>query len=136
LVKKLLQRNPSSRLGSGSTETKNGFEALKSHAFFKGVKWADIHLQEPPFFAMRTAPAESNLADIFGSFEDFHNEQSALQRPALGKQRASPFSRFSRFQGFEGESSDEQEKKSNPYLDDVHGGEAPEKGSHAGKEPM
>lgn len=39
LVDKLLQINPLERLGVGPKGSKNDFEALKSHNFFKGINF-------------------------------------------------------------------------------------------------
>lgn len=53
LLKKLLKREPSLRLGS-----KNGAEEVKQHDFFKGVKWENVYNKEltPPI------PPPSRLA--------------------------------------------------------------------------
>jgi len=47
LLKKLLKRNPSHRLGSGPEDAK----AIMAHPFFKHIKWSDVPLRRlvPPF---------------------------------------------------------------------------------------
>lgn len=47
LIKKLLVENPDHRIGADTPEG-GGYEALKSHPFFEGIIWKDIHLQTPP----------------------------------------------------------------------------------------
>ncbi|ORX60074.1 kinase-like protein [Piromyces finnis] len=47
LIKKLLVEDPNHRIGS-DTEEGGGYETLKSHPFFEGIEWKDIHLQTPP----------------------------------------------------------------------------------------
>lgn len=46
LLKNLLQRNPSRRLGSGI----NDVEEIKKHPFFNGINWNDVYLKKlkPP----------------------------------------------------------------------------------------
>ena len=52
LMKKLLQPDPSKRLGSKSVEE------IKSHSFFKEINWETIRKQEPVF-----VPEVSNILD-------------------------------------------------------------------------
>jgi len=47
LIKKLLVEDPNHRIGADTPEG-GGYEALKSHPFFEGIVWKDIHLQTPP----------------------------------------------------------------------------------------
>jgi len=47
LIKKLLVEDPNHRIGSDTPEG-GGYEALKSHPFFEGIVWENIHLQTPP----------------------------------------------------------------------------------------
>lgn len=47
LVMKLLKSNPKERLGaSDSDETR--YHSIRSHPFFEGVTWNDVHTQKPP----------------------------------------------------------------------------------------
>ncbi len=48
LIKSLLLVDPSKRLGSGD-QVENDFFALKSHQFFKGIDFTEIHNIDPPF---------------------------------------------------------------------------------------
>jgi serine/threonine protein kinase len=48
LIKSLLIVDPTKRLGSGD-KPENDFFALKSHPFFKGVDYTEIHRVDPPF---------------------------------------------------------------------------------------
>ncbi|KAG4095301.1 Pkinase-domain-containing protein [Neocallimastix lanati (nom. inval.)] len=47
LIKKLLVEDPNHRIGADTPEG-GGYEALKSHPFFEGIVWENIHLQTPP----------------------------------------------------------------------------------------
>jgi len=47
LIKRLLVEDPNHRIGADSPEG-GGYEALKSHPFFEGIVWENIHLQTPP----------------------------------------------------------------------------------------
>ena len=42
LIDKLLQVNPIKRLGAGRPGTPNDLQALKSHAYFQGVNFAQL----------------------------------------------------------------------------------------------
>jgi serine/threonine protein kinase len=48
LLEKLLVKDPKLRFGNGAIGSGNDIEALKSHPFFKGIKWGCLHLQSPP----------------------------------------------------------------------------------------
>jgi len=47
LIKKLLVEDPNHRIGADTPEG-GGYAALKSHPFFDGIMWDNIHLQTPP----------------------------------------------------------------------------------------
>ena len=57
LISQLLIKDPAQRLGS-----KSGAEEIKSHAFFKGINWALLRNEAPPYIPRRQdgKPAGSN----------------------------------------------------------------------------
>ncbi|KEG03829.1 rac-beta serine/threonine protein kinase, putative [Plasmodium vinckei vinckei] len=57
LLKKLLQKNPRKRLGSGITDA----EEIKKHPFFKNINWGDVSSKKisPPF-----KPVLFNITDL------------------------------------------------------------------------
>ena len=48
LIDKLLQVDPSKRLGAGKPGTHNDYRALKSHPFFRTFKWDSLKCTNPP----------------------------------------------------------------------------------------
>ena len=48
LVQRLLIKEPQTRLGAGPPGNRNDFQALKSHPFFEGINWNNLHRQTPP----------------------------------------------------------------------------------------
>ena len=48
LIKKILVKDPSKRLGAGEPNTDLDLEHLKKHPFFKGIKWKNITSQNVP----------------------------------------------------------------------------------------
>ncbi len=48
LIKKILVKEPSKRLGAGEPKTDLDLEHLKKHPFFKGIKWKNIINQNVP----------------------------------------------------------------------------------------
>ena len=48
LIRKLLVVEPDQRLGAGTDESANGMAALKSHHFFTGINFSQLHKQEAP----------------------------------------------------------------------------------------
>ena len=48
LIKKILVKDPSKRLGAGEPNTDLDLEHLKKHPFFKGIKWKNIINQNVP----------------------------------------------------------------------------------------
>jgi len=44
LIAKLLLLDKNKRLGAGKSGTKNDYNALKKHPFFKGIDFKDMHL--------------------------------------------------------------------------------------------
>lgn len=54
LIEKLLNKNPEKRLG------KEGAEEVKAHPFFKGIDWATLRENEPPFIPEVADPADAS----------------------------------------------------------------------------
>lgn len=48
LFSKIFKVNPLSRLGAGPPGSENSIEALKSHPFFGGENFDEVHLKTPP----------------------------------------------------------------------------------------
>lgn len=48
LVDKLLQLNPTDRLGAGAPGSSNDYRALKAHPFFKGIDFNTLATSTPP----------------------------------------------------------------------------------------
>lgn len=53
IIDHLLQPDPKLRLGAGPPGSENDFEALKNHAFFKGINFRTLHQTAPPVPAER-----------------------------------------------------------------------------------
>ncbi|RMX66154.1 hypothetical protein DD238_002683 [Peronospora effusa] len=49
LIDRILVQEPSGRLGAGSNEDGNGYQALKSHPFFEGIDWDSAGYTQPPY---------------------------------------------------------------------------------------
>lgn len=70
IILKLVVREPEKRLGS------SGFEALKTHSFFSGVKWGEIHAQASPLQALAKTCLEEVLSnDISGDMRNSWERQ-------------------------------------------------------------
>lgn len=74
VILKLVVREPEKRLGS------DGFEALKSHSFFKDVKWSEIYTQTSPLQALAKTCLEEVLSNDIS--EDI---RTAWDRPFTGE---------------------------------------------------
>ena len=48
LIKKILVKDPATRLGAGETGSEYDIAHLKSHPFFKGINWDNLHNLVPP----------------------------------------------------------------------------------------
>ena len=48
LINKILVKDPSKRLGAGKPGTEYDISHLKSHPFFKGINWNNLHNMTPP----------------------------------------------------------------------------------------
>lgn len=61
LIKKLLKRNASARLGSGPNDAKD----IMNHPFFKDIKWEDVPLRklDPPFKPVLTSEEDASQFD-------------------------------------------------------------------------
>ena len=73
LIKALLQRDPSKRLGYGPS----GFEQVKKHPFFKTVNWKKLEKREVP------SPFKPvvNGTDCVNNFDKEYTDQPALDSP-------------------------------------------------------
>jgi p70 ribosomal S6 kinase len=76
LLKKLLKKNISERLGSGPDDAK----PIKSHAFFRHVNWSDVinRRLEPPY-----KPALSDETDV-SLFDSKFTKQTPIDSPTEG----------------------------------------------------
>lgn len=73
LLKRLLDKNPSKRIGSG----KKGVEEIKKHGFFKNINWKDIYdkkLELPGVPKPELKSRDFPPSDVFGDYEDFESE--------------------------------------------------------------
>jgi 3-phosphoinositide dependent protein kinase-1 len=76
LITRLLQRDGVSRLGAGTEESGNGYEALTSHAYFEGVAWGTLHTQTAAFQPdPATFPKTDGMRD--GAQEDWQLGEDA-----------------------------------------------------------
>ena len=48
LITKILVKEPTKRLGAGEPGSECDISHLKSHPFFKGINWKDLHNLTPP----------------------------------------------------------------------------------------
>lgn len=72
LIKCLLHRDPSKRLGSGAGDA----EEVKSHMFFKDTNWAEVlskNVTPAPFRFMKKVYKEVSIEKIFASGGDFED---------------------------------------------------------------
>jgi 3-phosphoinositide dependent protein kinase-1 len=49
LIDKILLQDPLERLGAGSDEDGNGYQALKAHPFFEGINWETLGDSPAPY---------------------------------------------------------------------------------------
>ena len=70
LILSLLVNEPGKRLGAN-----RNFIALKSHSFFKGIVFNDIHLQEHPIGINKRNYTSYSLPDISFDFQFLDNEE-------------------------------------------------------------
>jgi serine/threonine protein kinase len=76
LIEKLLQKEPTARLGAGDIGSGNGYAELKQHPFFEGVQWCELVNQVPPFVPNPVdLPDPNDMKD--GAFDDWILEGDA-----------------------------------------------------------
>uniref|UniRef100_UPI00358EED19 3-phosphoinositide-dependent protein kinase 1 n=1 Tax=Myxine glutinosa TaxID=7769 RepID=UPI00358EED19 len=83
LVGKLLVTDPGQRLGC---ENCGGFQPLRSHPFFEGISWDDLHLQTPPKLTAFLPAMTEDDEDCYGNYEDLLSAFGGLyldQSPAI-----------------------------------------------------
>lgn len=66
LVQKLLVLDPMKRLGC---KEMGGYEALRSHGFFQGIEWSDLHLQKPPELLPYLPANSENSENLWGEYK-------------------------------------------------------------------
>lgn len=83
LISKLMEKDPSRRLGVGTDKT-NDYEALKKHPFFKGINFKNIEETSPPipayFYKVMAHQKENKSgkqADITGASEGVRYQSPA-----------------------------------------------------------
>ena len=84
IVDRLLQLLPENRLGAGPPGGDNDYEALKNHAFFKGINWEKLDTISPPIPADR-------YASFFKSYREDSASRAKSALAGLDKQQASYF---------------------------------------------
>jgi len=81
LVCKLLVTDPNRRLGAGE----EGFDEIKTHPFFDGIDWNNIHLQTPP---NPTATSSFSNTPFIRNNLDNNNMRYSLPAPKLSPNKA------------------------------------------------
>ena len=69
LMERLLQRNPSQRLGA------QGAEEVKAHPFFRGLEWDKLRTQEAHFIPQVTDPESTDYFDARGALPQFFQDE-------------------------------------------------------------
>lgn len=72
LIRKILVKEPSERLGAGEEKTEYDLEHLKNHSFFKGIKWKDLINQNVPY--SKTFKFKSNKKVVKNNEENAKND--------------------------------------------------------------
>lgn len=86
LVEKLLLLDPKARLGS---EENGGFEALRQHPFFEGIKWDTLHETKPPQLDAYLPPMSPGDIPLHG--HDDNADELADKMAAAYLQRAGSY---------------------------------------------
>ncbi|RLN96160.1 hypothetical protein BBJ28_00011632 [Nothophytophthora sp. Chile5] len=72
-IDRILLQEPKDRLGTGTDEDGNGYNALKAHPFFDGIDWASVGYTQPPYLPQigRLPPTEYVGSRVLSSTEDW-----------------------------------------------------------------
>jgi 3-phosphoinositide dependent protein kinase-1 len=85
LIDKLLQKNPSDRLGSGSKGDQNDFIALKGHPFFKGINWEYLNQTPPHSDKFVILPKDIKCRPNHRPFTERHNTVQEVKSDIIEK---------------------------------------------------
>ena len=101
LISKLLERDASKRLGSGVDfggivlNIKMGYNGLKEHRFFEGIKWKEIINSQPPYSPPTPAPFDiEHMCD--GASDEWLLETDIMPIMSKGLAISSPTERVAR----------------------------------------
>ncbi|KAB2083993.1 3-phosphoinositide-dependent protein kinase 1 [Gossypium arboreum] len=83
LIDRLMDIDPSRRAGAGP----DGYAAVKSHPFFKGVDWSNVRAETPPKLALKTGAHSSDGDDHSDS-----SQNSTHLQNGSGRQNDGPLS--------------------------------------------
>ncbi|MBA0692417.1 hypothetical protein Goari_009980 [Gossypium aridum] len=83
LIDRLMDIDPSRRAGAGP----DGYAAVKSHPFFKGVDWSNVRAETPPKLALKTGAHSSDGDDHSDS-----SQNPTHLRNGSGRQNDGPLS--------------------------------------------
>lgn len=72
LIRKILVKEPSERLGAGEEKTDFDLEHLKNHSFFQGIKWENLISQNVPY--SKTFKFKSNKKIVRKNEENVKND--------------------------------------------------------------
>ncbi|RLN21258.1 hypothetical protein BBJ28_00002845 [Nothophytophthora sp. Chile5] len=72
-IDRILLQEPKDRLGTGTDEDGNGYNALKAHPFFDGIDWPSVGYTQPPYVPQigRLPPTEYVGSRVLSSTEDW-----------------------------------------------------------------
>lgn len=91
LIKKLLAHDPKKRLGH-----KRGAADIKSHPWFKGVKWALVRNETPPMVPKLTSPLDTSYFHPISKDNEVLGEEDNMNQMTEDQQHleTSPFGEF------------------------------------------